>query len=61
MNQKTRQKVPSAVERDFYKLLNNANFGFDCRNNINNCKPEPIYDEIGEISYIKRFDTVFDN
>ena len=61
MNQKTRQKVPSAVERDFYKLLNKANFGFDCRNNINNCKPEPIYDEIGEISYIKRFDTVFDN
>ena len=61
MNQKARQKATSPVERDFYKLLNNANLGTDCRNNIENCKLEPIYDEIGEISYIKKFDTIFNN
>ena len=59
MNQKATQKATSPVERDFQKLLNNANFGNDCKNNIDNCKLEPIYDEIGEISYIKKFDTIF--
>ena len=58
MNQKAKQKATST---DFYKLLNNANFGIDCRNNMDNCKLEPICDEIGEISYIKRFDTIFGN
>ena len=32
MNQKGRQKAISSVERDFYKLLNNSNFGIDGRN-----------------------------
>ena len=36
MNQKSRQKATSSVERDFFKLLNNSNFGIDCRNNIHN-------------------------
>ena len=45
-NQKSRQKATSPVERDFYKLINNANFGIDCRNNIDNCHFEPIYDKI---------------
>ena len=31
MNQKLRQKATSPVERDFFKLLNNSNFGIDCR------------------------------
>lgn len=31
------------------------------KNNIDNCKLEPIYDEIGEIPYIIKFDTIFDN
>ena len=30
MNQKSRQKTTSPVERDFYKLLNNVNFRIDC-------------------------------
>ena len=46
MNQKARNKATSPVE------------GIDCRNN---CKLEPIYDEIGEISYIKKFDAIFNN
>ena len=53
MNQIARQKATSPVERDFYKFLNNVNFGIDFRNNISNCHFEPIYDESSEIPYIK--------
>ena len=60
MNQKARQKATSSVELDFYKLLNNANFGIDYRNNIENCSFEPMYDKISEITYIKRFVSIFD-
>ena len=61
INRKARQKTTSYVERDFYKLLNNANFGIDCRNNIDSCSFEPIYDKVCEIAYIKMFDSIFDN
>ena len=53
MNQKAGQKATSPLEREFYKLLTNADFATDCRNNVDNCKLEPIYDEIGETSYKK--------
>lgn len=42
MNQKSQQKVKT-IEKDFYKLLNNANFGYDCRNNLDNCKFSNIF------------------
>ena len=45
MSQKSRQTATSNVEKDFYKLLNNSNFGIDCRNNIDNCFLEPIHDD----------------
>ena len=61
MNQKSRQKATSPVERDFFKLLNNSNFGIDCRNNIDTCIIEPVYDDISEISYIKKFTSVYNN
>ena len=61
MNQKARQNATSSVERDFYKLLNNSNFGIDCRNNIGNCFLEPLYDDFSEIFYIKRFATIFND
>ena len=54
MNQKSRQAASSKVEKDFYKLLNNRNFGIDCRNNINNCYLEPIYNDIDEVLYVNR-------
>ena len=41
--------------------MNNANFRFDCRNNANNTKVEPIIDEIGEITYIKKYYNLFDS
>ena len=60
-NQKSRQNAKNNIEKDFWKLMNNANFGNDCRNNANNTKFEPIIDEINEISYIKRYYNLFDS
>ena len=54
MNQVLRQNSHTDVEKDFYKLLNNANFVYNCRNNANNCYFQPVYDEIEELSYAKR-------
>lgn len=54
MNQDASQQAESSVDRDFYKPMNKSNFGIDCRNNIGNCKFEAIYDEIGEINFIKK-------
>ena len=59
MNKKSRQTATSNVEKDFYKLLNNSNFGIDCRNNIDNCTLQPIYEIFYEIGYIKNYTTIF--
>ena len=40
--------------------MNNLNFGYDCRNNLDNCKFVPIFDELREITYINRYHNVFD-
>ena len=36
MNQRSRQNAKNAIEKNFYKLMNNSNFGYDCRNKIGN-------------------------
>ena len=59
MNQKSRQAALASVERDFCELLNNTNFGIDCRSNIYNCILEPLYDDLDEIPYIKKLTTIF--
>ena len=55
MNQKASQESKNIIESDFCKLLNNANFGYDCRNNLDNWSFEPISDEIRELSFIRRY------
>ena len=59
MNQKSRQQSKNNVEKDFYKLMNNSNFGYDCRNNLDNCRFVPIFDEYKEITNIHRYN-IFD-
>ena len=61
MNQTSRQNAKNNIEKDFFKLMNNANFGFNCRNNANNTKFEPIIDEVNEISYIKKYYNLFNS
>ena len=62
MNQKARQESKNLIERNFCKLLNNANFGYDCRNSLDNCYFEPIRDKIGKINNIRKYhNSVFDS
>ena len=61
MNQKARQNATSSVKRVFYNLLKNSDFEIDCSNNIDNCFLEPLYDDFSEISYIKKFATIFND
>ena len=60
MNQKSRQEVKTNIEKDFYKVMNNSNFGYDCRNNLDNCKFVAIFDEIKEVTYLSRYFNYFD-
>ena len=60
MNQVLRQNAKTGVERDFFKLMNNSNFGYDRRNNIDNCFFSPIIDKIDEVRYIRKHQNVFD-
>lgn len=57
MNQEPRQKSKTKVEKDFYKLLSKllVNFGYDCRNNIDNWFFSPMFNETEEISYVKKY------
>ena len=61
MNQKSRQNAKNHIEKNFYKLMNNSDFGFDCRNNANNFKFEPLINEIDELTYIKKYHNLFDS
>ena len=55
MNQKSRQQSKNDVKKDFFKLMNNSSFSYDFRNNLDNCKFNPIFDELREITYINRY------
>ena len=59
-NQIARQKAKSDMENIFYKLMNNFNFGYDCHNNFDNCFLAPVIDELEEIAYIRKHQSVFD-
>ena len=61
MNKTFRQNAKNNIVKDFFKLMNNTNFGFDCRNNTNNTRFESIIDEMNEITYIKKYYNLFDS
>ena len=42
-------------------MVNNSNFVYDCRNNLDNCKFVPIFDEYKELTYIHRYHNIFDH
>ena len=58
MNQNAQKVAKTKVEKDFHKLLNNSNFGNDCRNNIGNCKLELMFDGLDKIAYIKKYTNI---
>ena len=59
-NQVARQNAKTPMEKNFYKLMNNANFGYDCRNNFENRYFTPIVDEMEEMGYIKKHQNIFE-
>ena len=61
MNQRSRQNAKKSIEKDSYTLMNNSNFGYDCCNNLDNCQFVPIFNEIQEITYLKRYYNYFDS
>lgn len=50
-NQKRKTHAKTDAEKDFCKLRNNAIFGVDYRNNMNNWVFEPIISKVKEVSY----------
>ena len=60
MNQKLRQESKTNTEKDFYKLMNNSNFGSVCRNNMDNNDFVPIFDEINEIYSLQKYYSLVD-
>ena len=59
MNQDARKAAETKVEKDFCKLLNNSNFGYDCRKNTDNCNIELLYDGAEEVKFIKKYTDIF--
>ena len=43
------------------QLMNDSNFGYDCRNNLHDCQFVPIFHELQEITYLKRHYNYFDS
>lgn len=60
MTQILPQRPKTFVGKDFYKLKNNSNFGYDCRNNINNCTFVLISEELYEFFYLKKYQSPVD-
>ena len=56
-NQHFCQKASNSIEINFYKILND-NFEIGCCDNMDDCILEPLYDDLDEISYIKKFATI---
>ena len=58
-NQRARQEAVARgddVQVNFWKLLNNSNFGFDCRDNSQNKIFHLIYDEDTKIEFLTKYE-----
>ena len=60
MNKKSRQNAKNSIEKDFFRLMNNSNFAYDCRNNLHNCQFIPIFYELKGVTYLKRYYNSFE-
>ena len=47
--------------KKIFTNLYNSNFVYDCRNDLENCSLELLYDNLNELYYIKMFNNVFQN
>ena len=61
MNQGARQKAETLVQKDFYKLMNNKNFGIDCRKILTIVSLNQFMKKIEEISFMKKYVNIFGN
>ena len=52
MNQSSRKNAKKSIEKEFYKLMNNSNFGCDCCNNLDNCQNELVLNTFIEFIYL---------
>ena len=59
MSQVSRKKTKIKVKKEFYWLMNKSNFGYDCKNNIDNCNFKDIFNDINEIAYIEKYSSHF--
>ena len=57
-NQVSRQKGKTLMEKIFYKLMSNSNFGYDCRNNFENYYISLVIDKIEEMGYIRQHQSI---
>ena len=58
-NKRARQEAVARgddVQGNFWKLLNNLNFRYDCRDNLQNKSLHLIYDEEAEINFTTKYD-----
>ena len=60
INQRSRQTAKHSVKKIFCKLLNNSNFEYDCRNNLDNCTFVPVFHELNEVTYLQKYYSLYD-
>ena len=60
MNQVSRQNAKNDIKKSSKNLVNDSNFGYNCRNNIDNYLLEPICDKIEELSYVQKYSNLFE-
>ena len=55
-----KKEAETDMEKDFYKLLNNSNFGYDCCSNWDNYSFQVTSCQIEVLTYVQKFRNLFD-